>query len=75
MSSNDPNDKLMRPRRESAETKAETTKRVSQELQRVETEARDAKTARLRAARLEMKAELDIAVIAEPRRKPARPKK
>lgn len=44
--------KTIRPKRETAESKAETTKRVSQELSRAETEERDAKTAKLRAARL-----------------------
>ncbi|POF34534.1 hypothetical protein [Roseibium marinum] len=44
--------KLSQTRRETAESKAETTKRISQEMLRSESELRDAKTMRLRAARL-----------------------
>lgn len=44
--------KLGQTRRESAESKAETTKRISQELLQAETEKRRAKTDKLRAARL-----------------------
>lgn len=47
-------DKSIRPKRETAESKAETTKRISQELQQTEADIRDAKTQRLRAARLAM---------------------
>ncbi|PVB59416.1 hypothetical protein [Labrenzia sp. 011] len=46
--------KLSRTRRETAESKAETTKRISQEMLRTESELRDAKTMRLRAARMAM---------------------
>jgi hypothetical protein len=42
----------MRTRRETAESKAETTRRIAREISQVEAEERDAKTARLRAARL-----------------------
>lgn len=45
-------DKLIRPRRETAESKAETTKRVSQEITQTEADIRKAKTLRLKAARL-----------------------
>lgn len=49
-----PSDKSLRPKRETAESKAETTKRIAQEITQAETEHRKAKTARLRAARLAM---------------------
>jgi broad specificity phosphatase PhoE len=49
--------KLARTRRETAESKAETTKRVSEEMLRLEAEQRTAKTARLKAARLAMQEE------------------
>jgi len=42
----------IRPRRENAESKAETTRRVAREISQAEAEKRDAKTAKLRAARL-----------------------
>ena len=41
-------------RKTSAESKAETTKRISEEILRTEAEQRDAKTARLKAQRLAM---------------------
>ncbi len=49
-----PSDKSIRPRRENAESKAETTKRISEEMLQTEAEIRKAKTSRLRAARLAM---------------------
>ncbi|MHA7774447.1 hypothetical protein [Roseibium sp. M-1] len=45
-------DSPMRTRRETAESKAETTRRIAREISLTETEERDAKTARLKAARL-----------------------
>ncbi len=61
MPTDEMNGTQIRPKRESAESKAETTKRVSEELLRVESEVRDAKTARLKAARLEMLAQQETA--------------
>ncbi len=49
-----PSDKSPQPRRSSAEIKADTTKRISEEISRTEAELRDDKTRRLRAARLAM---------------------
>jgi len=46
----------IKPRRESAETKAETTRRIAREISKAETDVRDAKTARLKAARLAQQA-------------------
>ncbi|MCK7610529.1 hypothetical protein [Roseibium sediminicola] len=46
----------MKPRRETAETKAETTRRVAREINQAEADVRDAKTARLKAARLAQEA-------------------
>lgn len=57
MSSSTDRNKLGQTRRESAESKAETTKRVSQEIQLAETEQRQAKTEKLRLARLAMQEE------------------
>ncbi|MBN9669730.1 hypothetical protein [Roseibium aggregatum] len=45
-------DKSIRPRRETAESKAETTKRISQEITKTEADIRNEKTLRLRAERL-----------------------
>jgi|GEM_PF-2753165 len=52
MSSTTNRSKLGQTRRETAESKAETTKRVSQEILQAEAELRQAKTEKLRAARL-----------------------
>ncbi|KZM47961.1 hypothetical protein [Labrenzia sp. OB1] len=60
--------KLSQTRRETAESKAETTKRISQEMLRTESELRDAKTMRLRAARLASQPDL-------PEPKPAKGRK
>ncbi len=49
-----PSGKSPQPRLSSAERKAETTKRVSDEMTRTEAELREDKTRRLRAARLAM---------------------
>jgi len=46
----------IKPRRETAETKAETTRRIAREISQAETDVRDAKTARLKAARLAQEA-------------------
>lgn len=46
----------IKPRRETAETKAETTRRIAREISQAETDVRDAKTARLKAARLAQQA-------------------
>lgn len=48
-------------RQTAAESKAETTKRISEEILRTEAEQREAKTARLKAARLAMLAAKDDA--------------
>ncbi|MBG6199908.1 hypothetical protein IWQ48_001026 [Labrenzia sp. EL_13] len=64
-----PSDDAMRPKRESAESKAETTKRVSQELTRAATERREAKTAKLRAARLAQEENQQEQPIVKSRRK------
>ncbi len=56
-----PSDKSLRPKRETAESKAETTKRISQEITQAETERREAKTARLRAARLALQENQPVA--------------
>ncbi|MCV0428879.1 MAG: hypothetical protein K5905_25775 [Roseibium sp.] len=71
MSTNSNNDKPVKPKRESAESKAETTKRVSQELVQAEADRRAAKTAKLRAARLEMQARQSAAetVATKPKKK------
>jgi|GEM_PF-5549782 len=45
-------DSPVRTRRETAESKAETTRRVAREISQTEAEERDEKTARLKAARL-----------------------
>ncbi|TYC60507.1 hypothetical protein FMN50_07310 [Rhodobacterales bacterium] len=58
-----PHEKSIKPRRETAESKAETTKRVSEEMMQTEAAARNAKTMRLRAARL---AQEDTAPTPEP---------
>ncbi|MHA7775868.1 hypothetical protein [Roseibium sp. M-1] len=52
--------KLGSTKRETAESKADTTKRISQEIQRTETENRQAKTEKLRLARLAMQALLPL---------------
>ncbi len=52
MTSSKDNESPLRTRRETAESKAETTRRVAREINEAETSARDAKTARLKAARL-----------------------
>lgn len=57
MSTESTDGKLSRTRRETAESKAETTKRISQELLQAEVDLREAKTNKLRAARLAMQAE------------------
>jgi len=46
----------IKPRRETAETKAETTRRIAREISQAEADVRDAKTARLKAARLAQEA-------------------
>lgn len=46
----------IKPLRQSAEAKAETTRRVAREISQSEADARDAKTARLKAARLAQEA-------------------
>lgn len=46
----------IKPRRESAESKAETTRRIAREISQAEADVRDAKTARLKAARLAQQA-------------------
>ncbi|WP_428649736.1 hypothetical protein [Roseibium sp.] len=62
----------LRPRRETAETKAETTKRISQEMTQTEAEIREAKTMRLRAARLAMQENQPAP--AAPRKRTRKPK-
>lgn len=49
-------DKVFAPRRSAAETKADTTTGVAREIQDLELNAREAKTERLRQARLAMEA-------------------
>ncbi|WP_417668135.1 hypothetical protein [Roseibium sp.] len=49
-------DTLFKPVNSKAFTKAEVTKRVAEEIARNEADTRNAKTLRLRAARLEMEA-------------------
>jgi multidrug efflux pump subunit AcrA (membrane-fusion protein) len=58
--------KLGQTRRESAESKAETTKRISQELLQAEAEQRRAKTDKLRAARLARQAGQTVLGAAKP---------
>ncbi len=67
-------DKVFAPRRSAAETKSDTTTRISREIQDGEVAAREAKTERLRLARLAMEA---AAPAPEPKakRKPAARKK
>lgn len=50
------NDNLFRLRRQAAETRAETTDRVARAMIQAETAGRQAKTLRLRRARLEREA-------------------
>ncbi|MEM5581186.1 MULTISPECIES: hypothetical protein [unclassified Roseibium] len=57
MSTETTDGKLSRTRRETAESKAETTKRISQEILQAEVDLREAKTNKLRAARLAMQAD------------------
>lgn len=52
MPSSKDQDSPVRTRRETAESKAETTRRIAREISQTEAEERDAKTARLKAARL-----------------------
>ncbi|MGS4885968.1 hypothetical protein [Roseibium sp. MB-4] len=51
-------DTLFKPQRPTAATKAEITKQVSMDLTQVETDLRNAKTAKLKQARLERDARL-----------------
>ena len=57
MSPSSDHNKLGQTKRESAESKAETTKRISQEIQQAETERRQAKTEKLKLARLALQAQ------------------
>lgn len=52
MTSSQEKENPLRTRRETAESKAETTRRIAREINEAEASARDAKTARLKAARL-----------------------
>jgi hypothetical protein len=51
-----PKDGLRKPMRYTAETRAEITKKISQDLAKAEADTRNAKTEKLRKARLEMEA-------------------
>ena len=63
-------DTLFRPVPSRSETKAEITDRTAREIIKTETERRNAKTERLRAARLEQEARALAAAAAEPAKKP-----
>jgi len=66
-------DKSIRPRRETAESKAETTKRVSEEIVQTEADVRNEKTLRLRAARLAMQQSRPEPVAAKNSNKKSKP--
>lgn len=78
MSSSSNRNQLGQTRRESAESKAETTKRVSEELLNAESAQRKAKTEKLRQARLAMQEEQAqaeaVKVAASPAKKRSRAK-
>ncbi|GAB2185867.1 hypothetical protein [Roseibium sp. LAB1] len=78
MTSTKDNESPLRTRRETAESKAETTRRIAREINEAEASARDAKTARLKAARLanqDQKAAIATSKAAPAKtRKRARPK-
>lgn len=62
-------DTLFKPQRPTVATKAEITKQVSLDLAQSEVDKRNAKTARLRQARLEMEARQAAEVAAKPARR------
>ncbi|MBO9422858.1 hypothetical protein J7481_25355 [Labrenzia sp. R4_2] len=71
-------DTLFKPKKPTAATKAEITKQVSMDLTQVETDLRNAKTAKLKQARLERdarEAEEAKAVAASKPVKPAKSRK
>lgn len=59
-------DTLFKPQRLTAATKAEITKQASHDLVQSETDRRNAKTARLRQARLEMEAQKAAEIAKKP---------
>lgn len=61
----------IRPKRTRSESKAETTKRISQEIQQTEDQVRIAKTRRLRAARLAIEKQQPVS--SPSKRRPRKP--
>lgn len=72
MTSSTDQNKIGQTRRETAESKAATTKRVSEEILLAETEQRKAKTEKLRLARLAMQEEQAQSGADNPKAKPAK---
>jgi len=66
-------DSLFKPARQTATTKAEITKQVSQDLAQAEADLRNAKTAKLKQARLEREAQQAEEAKAAAAAKPAKP--
>lgn len=76
MTSSKEKENPLRTRRETAESKAETTRRIAREINEAEASARDAKTARLKAARLANQAQEGAAIaVAKGKAAKAKPRK